>query len=123
MDVSLARVNSVRACSAGKYSYIRVEEYELYKMPTPIHELSRAAATYTAPVKIMSSTAWKSAKLSETMNEPALGMQGYCTGAGLTPLASEWWHFNDLNACSLAQDKLGTGGFVVNTCLSTAPDG
>lgn len=123
VDVSLARVSSVRTGSAGKYPYIRVEEYELYEMPTPIHELSRAAATYTAPVNSMSSTAWKSAELSESMNAPALGMQGYCTGAGLTPLASEWWHFNDLYAYSLAQDKLGTGGFVVNTCLSIAPGG
>ena len=42
----------------------------------------------------------RQAELSASMaaSEPARGLQRYCTGAGLTPLASEWWHFNDLEA-------------------------
>ena len=55
------------------------------------------------------------------MNEPALGLQRYCTGAGLTPLSSEWWHFNDLETRSQVLDRAGTGGFEIKACLSTAP--
>ena len=97
------------------------KEQNRSEMPTQMHELSMAAATFTAPVSVNSNTAWKSAKLAEGMNEPALGLQRYCTGAGLTPLSSEWWHFNDLETRSRVQNRPGTGGFEIKVCLSTAP--
>lgn len=52
---------------------------------------------------------------------PAQGLQGYCTGSGLTPLASEWWHFNDLNTYQRISDNQGTGGFTITQCLSRTP--
>lgn len=121
VDVSLARVRSVRECQSGNYRYIRVEQSQLYDMPTAIHELSRAAATFTAPVASHSPTAWKSATLAPGMNEPALGLQKYCTNAELTPLASEWWHFNDLNTRSQILGQPGSGGFAITRCRSIAP--
>ena len=120
VDVSVARVNSVRVHEVGAYRYTRVEEYELYATPTPIHELSQASATYTKPVSIFSFTAWEKGTLAPSMNEAALGLQGYCTQSGLTPLASEWWHFNDLNAYFEIRDNLGRGDFVIDHCCSTA---
>ena len=92
-------------------------------MPTPIHELSKAAATYVGPVASHSPTAWKSAKMTDTMaaNQPALALQRYCTEAGLTPLASEWWHFNDLDTRTSVLDNLSTGGYKISKCLSMAP--
>ena len=54
-------------------------------------------------------------------SEPALGLQRYCTGAGLTPLASEWWHFNDLEAYFQVQDNLGQGDFTITSTHSSAP--
>ena len=53
--------------------------------------------------------------------QAAMALQHYCTEAGLTLLASEWWHFNELDTRSRALDNLGTGGYQISRCLSTAP--
>ena len=123
VDMGLAKVTATKEYTTGGLRYVRVWNYERYEMPTPIHELSRAAATFTAPVTINSTTAWKSAELSQDMaaNEPALGLQRYCTDAELTPLASEWWHFNDLATRSQVLSNQGTGGFAISSVRSTAP--
>ena len=121
MDVGLARVDRAKLQDIGGHQVLRVMDYQLYTMPTPIHELSQAAATFTAPVAIFSATAWKSATLADSMNEPAIGLQGYCTGAGLTPLASEWWHFNDLDAYHSSRDNPSLGNYQITQCRSTAP--
>ena len=114
-------MSETKEYTTGGYRYVRVWNYERYEMPTPIHELSRAAATYTAPVTINSTTAWKNAEMTQAMasNKPALGLQRYCTGAELTPLASEWWHFNDLSTRSQVLDNQGIGIF--SSQASAAP--
>ena len=121
VDVSLAKVSNVEDLAVNGYRYLQVTEYELYTMPTPIHELSQAAATFTVPVNSLSATAWLTAELSGSMNEPALGLQRYCTEAGLTPLASEWWHFNDLDAHSLIVNNQGRGDFLISSIRSVIP--
>lgn len=122
IDVSLAKVTVGRAARLEGHPFVRVRKYEEYTMPTPIHELSMAAATFTTAVGSMSSTAWKSAELTPAMsaNEPAKALQRYCTDAGLTPLASEWWHFNDLQAYTQAGDNLSTGGYFITNCRSVS---
>lgn len=123
MDVSLAKVTRAHMGSVGGHSVVLVDEYEEYDMPTPIHELSMASATYTRPVNIFSNTAWKSAELAPAMaaNAPAKALQRYCTMAKLTPLASEWWHFNDLTAHSQIRAHPSSGNYLIKECLSTAP--
>lgn len=123
VDMGLAKVSEAKEYTTGGYRYVRVWNYERYEMPTPIHELSRAAATYTAPVTINSTTAWKSAEMTQAMasNEPALGLQRYCTDAELTPLASEWWHFNDLSTRSQVLENQGIGDFLISSVRSAAP--
>ncbi|MBS6349442.1 MAG: D-alanyl-D-alanine carboxypeptidase family protein, partial [Oscillospiraceae bacterium] len=123
VDMGLAKVSETKEYTTGGYRYVRVWNYERYEMPTPIHELSRAAATYTAPVTINSTTAWKSAEMTQAMasNEPALGLQRYCTDAELTPLASEWWHFNYLSTRSQVLDNQGIGDFLISSVRSAAP--
>ena len=123
VDMSLAKVSEVAEYTVSGYRCLQVTGYELYEMPTPIHELSRAAATYTAPVTINSTTAWKNAEMTQAMasNEPALGLQRYCTDAELTPLASEWWHFNDLSTRSQVLDNQGIGDFLISSVRSAAP--
>ena len=123
MDVSLAKVTHAHMETISGYSVIQVEQYEEYTMPTPIHELSMAAATFTQPVAPHSDTAWRTAELTPAMsvNPPALALQRYCTEARLTPLASEWWHFNDLGAYIQAKDYLSSGNYEIRDCLSTAP--
>lgn len=123
IDVTLAKVDRAELQDIGGRQVVRVREYREYTMPTPIHELSKASATFTGPVASHSPTAWKSAKLTDTMraNRPAMALQRFCTEAGLTPLASEWWHFNDLETRSSVLDNLSTGGYKIAQCLSKAP--
>lgn len=123
IDVTLAQVQRAELQTIGDHQVLRVREYEEYTMPTPIHELSKAAATFVKPVASHSPTAWKSAKMTDTMaaNKPALALQRYCTEAGLTPLASEWWHFNDLETRTSVLENLSTGDYKISQCLSSAP--
>ncbi len=122
LDVSLAKVEDKEYKKCGDYTYMNVTKYDEYTMPTQMHELSRSAATFTSPVDSKSKTAWKNVKLASSMNESAKKLQNYFTSYGLTPLASEWWHFNDLDTRELTKDKGSNGKFYLNDCLSTIPD-
>jgi len=122
IDVSLAQIVETQEAIAGKYKYTQVTMSIEYIMPTQIHELSATAITFTKGITPESPDAWKDAKFSEGMlNTPkAQDLQKYCTGAGLTPLASEWWHFNDLNTLSELKIKC-QAKFEIKDCLSVAP--
>jgi D-alanyl-D-alanine dipeptidase len=93
-------------------------------MPTEIHELSNRAISLKRPVDIFSFSAWNSgtAELSEGMaNCPAAqNLRRYCTDADLTPLASEWWHFNDLHTYSNIK-RWSNGNYTITECLSEPP--
>lgn len=54
------------------------------------------------------------------MNEAARLLQSYATDAGLIPLASEWWHFNDLASASGVDDSY-TGRFTLAANAGVAP--
>ena len=88
-----------------------------------MHELSARAATFTKGVTVESLDAWKNAAFSDGMtdNPKARDLQKYCTDAGLTPLASEWWQFNDLHTLSDITKKC-QAKFEIKDCLSVAPD-
>lgn len=115
MDVSLVGVNSMTKYSTGNCEYYEVDTYEEYSMPSPMHELSTQAVTFKYGV---SRDNWKGTPLSKGMEESkgAKLLQKYCTNAGLTPLASEWWHFDD-NECSSNCD----GDFYITECVSETP--
>lgn len=123
VDVSLAKVAKAHTAQIGGYSFVQVDEYEEYAMPTPVHELSMSAATYTKPVAIFSNTAWRSAVLAPAMaaSPPALALQRYCTSAKLSPRASEWWHFNDLAAHGQIRAYPSQGNYRITQCLSVEP--
>ena len=46
---------------------------------------------------------------------------GLLPQGGHDPLESEWWHFNDYAARTLAEGRTSTGGFEVTRCRSAAP--
>ncbi|WP_426862634.1 M15 family metallopeptidase [Cytobacillus gottheilii] len=121
MDVSLAKVNSTKEVSIGDYTVNMIEDYTEYTMPTPIHELSGASAKFTSAVTSRNDTAWRNAVYTDSMNEAAINLQIYCTSAGLTPLASEWWHFNDLDARDETADNISTGDYFLVEVYSTSP--
>ena len=56
------------------------------------------------------------------MTTEAKKLQHYCTQAGFTPLASEWWHFNDLDALNAVGSKYSNGKYKITTCYSKIPD-
>ena len=120
MDISLAKITKSEVAEIAGHQVVQALEYSFYTMPTPIHELSRAAATYTRPFSPTNKTLWKTATMTPTFAacEPALAMQRYCTAYGLTPLASEWWHFNDLRALDTAGGNLSGGKFYIEECCS-----
>jgi D-alanyl-D-alanine dipeptidase len=121
IDVSLGKIIKQETKTTGSYTYKAISEYTEYPMPTEIHELSAASVTFESPVSSKSATAWLGAKPSETMNSKALLLQKYNTDAGLTPLASEWWHFEDLACLELGECSGSTGEYFIQKNYSTAP--
>ena len=122
IDVTLAKITEQQEFVIGDYTATAVTGCTEYTMPTTIHELSMASATFTGPVKSSSPTAWLQANLADTMNEAAILLQRYCTDAGLTPLASEWWHFNDLDARFATEDNSSKGEYLLDATMGEAPE-
>jgi D-alanyl-D-alanine dipeptidase len=122
IDVSLARVDRREYATSGQFRYLTVPEFTFYEMFTPMHELSAAATIYTRAIDSGSATSWQNATWSQAMagSEPAQALQRYCTDAGLTPLASEWWHFNDLETRAAVPSN-NSGDFVLTECFSAVP--
>ncbi len=117
MDTTLLRITEQTEHSMAGCPFVQVTGEE-YAMPSAMHELSSAAACFASPVSSGSATAWRRAAAAETMTEGALRLQSYCTDAGMTPLASEWWHFNDLDAQSKVRTTSGNGKFWLDGCVS-----
>ena len=122
IDVTLAKITEQQEIVIGDYAATAITGYTEYTMPTTIHELSMASATFTGPVKSRSPTAWLQATLADTMNEAAILLQRYCTDAGLIPLASEWWHFNDLDARFSTEGNSSKGEYLLDSTRSEAPE-
>ncbi len=122
MDCSLVKVNSVEEVAIGSYLCTFVTDYTECEMPTEMHELSAKAAALVKGVSSSSSTGWKNVAPAETMTEDALRLQKYCTDAGLTPLASEWWHFNALNAMKEIGSMYSTGEYYIEDNCSVVPN-
>lgn len=111
MDVSLIKVVDTEQKTACGYSYIDVIEYEETTMPSSMHELSDASVVFAYGVSSKSDSAWKSVPLSSSVTDAAILLQKYCTEAGFTPLASEWWHFNDLDAKNAIGKNASDGNY------------
>lgn len=121
IDTSLAKVTEVTYRLCGEYRYREVTGFTPCVMPTPIHELSAAAVSMAKPVNSSDPTGWQNIAPAKTMTEDALRLKEFCTGAGLSPLASEWWHFNDLPTKTLVGDRFTTDPFYLDTCVSEIP--
>ena len=121
IDTSLVKVAGTETRQCGTYTYNVVTDYSEFEMPTAMHELSYAAATFVNPVSSKDDVAWRSAVLSPTMTEAAIRLQEYCTNSGLSPLASEWWHFNDLYARQETAANPSYGQYRLKECVSRPP--
>jgi D-alanyl-D-alanine dipeptidase len=112
IDVSLAKVVRTETKTVGSYGYTEVAEHTEYPMQTPIHELSLKSTIYT---NINSVT------LMPNVTEGSKLLQKYCVAAGLSPLASEWWHFNDVAETNESIALGVTGGFSTEASFSVVP--
>ena len=121
VDVGLGKVISQETRTSGGYVYTHVTAFERHIMPAEMHELSPLAATFTRPVSSSSPDAWRTATPADSMTEGAILLQRYLTDAGFTPLASEWWHFNDLESVRIANDVGIRGEFFTSTVYSISP--
>ena len=121
IDVSLVQVDETQLRECAGYLYTEITEYTENAMPSDMHELSCLAAVYDPPVSSSNDTAWRTAQYADTMTTYAYQLQEYCTANGLSPLSSEWWHFNDLEAKSAAGSSIGNGNFYLTECLSRRP--
>lgn len=122
LDVSLVNVIDSTYNQIGKYSYTSIIEYKECKMPTRMHELSADAVSLKYGVNSNSKTAWQNVPLSNTMTESAICLQNYFTKCGFCPLASEWWHFNDLDTKDLLDGIYSSGQYYIMECLSSIPE-
>jgi D-alanyl-D-alanine dipeptidase len=117
IDVTLSKVKKTNTKVSGSYSYKTVTEDFEYAMQTPMHELSQASAKFKYPVS--PEKKWDNVPYADVMTENAIDLHRICTDAGLSPLASEWWHFNDLLAKTETDDHPSSGRYYLEVnCLS-----
>lgn len=90
-------------------------------MPSHIHDLSINGVVYTSPIKNPTRADDAKIKTSVKNNAGAMRLHNVCMNAGLVPLASEWWHFNDNATKSVVGDN-GGGSWYASECLSVAPE-
>ena len=114
IDVNLARVVSYEISYTADFvhGFRRVLTYVPHPMPTRMHDLHPNAATFVRP---------GSNTFTDSMTEGAKLLHGYFTRNGFSPLASEWWHFNDTRGVELARSFNITGGFYTESIMSFPP--
>ena len=122
MDVSLAQVSACVCRESGGYVYLYPQQWHLCDMPTAMHELSTAALCYEQPYSSRKKEGWQQIPLAPGMTPDAVRLMQYCTGAGLTPLCSEWWHFNDLDAYEAIGQRYSSGDYQIASCISRQPE-
>ncbi len=97
---------------------VQVDRSSPTAMPTPITETSFLSSTFEdiySGFSTYSETQWKQLRPSLWWTRGAQTLQDLMVEAGLTPLASEWWHFNDIPAyrqvTDHGKDYSGLGSF------------
>lgn len=121
LDLSLAEVEEISDQTIGDFKVLKVKDYTEYTMHTPIHELSAASAVFDRPIASVDREGWKELTVNPEMTEPALKLQDYMVEAGFNPLASEWWHFNDVDAFEDLDKEAGTGEFLIRETVNSVP--
>lgn len=121
LDVSLAEVEELTDQTIGDFKALKVKEFKEYTMHTPIHELSDESAVFNRPIASADREGWKKLEINPEMTQPALKLQDYMVEAGFNPLASEWWHFNDVDALEDLGKDAGNGKFFIRETINSVP--
>lgn len=112
VDISLGRVMESIRTPFGDMEYNVINQWEEYQMQTDIFELSSLSASLSVPVSWSDKDAWKSVAVDPRMTKESLLLREYCDNANLSPIASEWWHFNDVD------ELLKTSSLGINYAVS-----
>lgn len=118
IDTSLVKITNYKYKYFEDYYYIDINDYIEYSMPTQMHELSKAAATYSYGVSNKNKETLLKTPFAKTMNDEAKLLQKYCMDVNLSPLASEWWHFEDLETKENTKNNYSTGRYYITECYS-----
>ena len=98
--------------SALDVSLINLSSGQEVSMPCAMHELSTRAVKYV-----------NGATYSSNMNDSAISLDQIFSQAGMTGLASEWWHFQDYSTHNRVRSYLSAGAtFQATEVLSVRPE-
>ncbi|MBP3920383.1 MAG: InlB B-repeat-containing protein [Bacilli bacterium] len=86
-------------------------------MPTVMHELSTAAIKYYSGGVAKTKENYSTGMLN---SEPAKKLDKYMTDAGMTTLASEWWHFQEQAGYERILNSIGSCDFYPTSIVSTS---
>ena len=121
VDAGLGKILSYEIIRVGEVFFASNVTYEEYDMPTDMHELSPLAISLTTPVPSSDRDAWREIPDAATMTPGAVLLRSYFDKAKLTPIASEWWHFNDIDGVEAAKELDIAGVFFIDEILSVLP--
>ena len=95
-------ISSHNVASAIDVTLVYASNGNEAKMPTAMHELSKRAVKYT-------NSGTKNAKsgYASSMTSAAKTMNSIFIDAGMTTLASEWWHFQDQSGYETNKGNVG----------------
>lgn len=121
MDVSLVTVHSTEERQVGDYLVKIVTDYSELEMQTPMHELSVASVIFDKKIPSKEKELLLAEPLNVLVTEPTIRLHQYAKEAGFTPIASEWWHFNDLDAVESLGEMSGQGKFRISETMNQKP--
>ena len=118
IDVSLGKILETTDKYVGDYVYNDITDYQEYTMYSKMHELSIASVLFKYPVDSMYKEDLINVPTQDYVNREVKLLESYCYKAELAPLASEWWHFNDLDSLKNAKSD---GKYYIEGNFSIVP--
>ena len=122
IDASLVRVVEYETRTTGGHSYRVITRYTNHTMPTRIHELSARAVVLVRGANWNQGAGWENVAFAPTMTDGARRLHNLFVNAGFVPLASEWWHFDDIEGRDTIRGHGITGNFYLRNCVSAEPN-
>ena len=118
VDVSLGIIIDKETVTMGGHKFTHVVRFSEFQMQSEMHELSGASAIFTEGIISSDNVRWRTATFFPHVTEGTRILFNYMTGSDMSPLCSEWWHFNDLEATSLAIENNVVGKFQIEKSYS-----